>query len=575
MDFRKISNLLNHSLWPIFLIVIITSIIYIQAVQFDFVNYDDDGYVYQNPLVKSGISINGTIEAFAKVHKANWIPLTLISYMTDTEIFGVSPAGYHFTNIIFHVLNALLVFFFLRISTGRAWSGFFVAMLFAIHPLHVESVSWISERKDVLSTFFGLCSIIMYVRYAKKKEWEKYVAVFLLFLCSLMSKPMLVTLPMVFLLLDFWPLWRMSSNQISENFRNLLMLILEKLPFFILSLVFSLIAILSQKSGGAVGTTSRFPFPVRLMNAVVSYAEYLYKAFRPTNLSVIYPYQHNIGMLHLLISIFVLLTITCGVFFWNKKNPALLVGWSWFLITLLPVIGLIQVGTQSMADRYTYFPLIGLSIAAVWAMHDFTIKFQLNKRIVGIVMAAIILTFSMMTVNQVSTWKNSETLFAHALSVTRDNWVAHLNYGEALIEKGEVDAAIDQYEKALAIKPDFELAYLNIGAAFAQKGQTDTAIAYYQKALAIKQNLPTAWLNLGNAYFRKGMPDKAMTHYETALSFKPNFAEVYCGIGAVMAGKGDLHKAMQAFQQALDIDPGSILARTSIRRIEQKMTTTQ
>jgi len=571
MDFSKFFNFRNHFYWSIFLIVIITSLVYFQAIHFDFVNYDDDGYVYQNPLVKSGISIKGIFEAFSEMYKANWIPLTLISYMMDTEIFGVSPIGYHFTNIFFHILNSVLVFFFFKISTGHLWSGFVVAMLFAIHPLHVESVVWISERKDVLSTFFGICALIMYVRYATQKDLKKYLAVFLLFLCSLMSKPMLVTLPLVFFLLDFWPIHRMPSKQISENFRNILMLVFEKLPFFILSLIFSIIAILSQKSGGTVGTITEFPLSVRLMNSIVSYTEYIFKAVWPTNLAVIYPYQPDIRISRIIISILVLFVITCAVIYWNKKNPALLVGWSWFLITLLPVIGLIQVGTQAMADRYTYVPLIGLFIVAVWGIQYLILKFRLNKRIVGMATATIILTFSIMTLNQITIWKNSATLFKHALSVTHDNWVAHLNYGEALLEQGQVEEAIGQYKKALEIKPNFELAYLNIGAVFAKKGQADHAIAYYQKALAIRQNQPMAWLNLGNAYFRKGVPDKAIFYYETALSFKPDFAEAYCGLGAVMAGRGELEKAHQAFLQALDIDPGSISARNSITQIEEKM----
>ncbi len=571
MDFSKFFNFRNHFYWSIFLIVIITSLVYFQAIHFDFVNYDDDGYVYQNPLVKSGISIKGIFEAFSEMYKANWIPLTLISYMMDTEIFGVSPIGYHFTNIFFHILNSVLLFIFLKISTGNVRSGFVVAILFAIHPLHVESVAWISERKDVLSTFFGLCALIMYIRYATQRDWKKYLAVFMLFLCSLMSKPMLVTIPMIFLLLDFWPIQRIPSNQNSKNIRTLWMLVLEKLPFFILSLIFSVIAILSQKSGGTVGTTTGFPFSARLMNAMVSYAEYIFKAFWPTNLAVIYPYRHEIDILQLIVSILVLLAITCAVIYCNKKNPALFVGWSWFLITLLPVIGFIQVGTQAMADRYTYVPLIGLFISAVWSINHLIIKFRFNQWIVAMATATIILTFSMMTFNQITTWKNSATLFEHALSVTHDNWVAHLNYGEALLERGQVEEAIRQYQKALVIKPDFELAYLNIGVAFAKKGQTDHAIANYQKALSIEQNLPSAWLNMGNAYFRKGMPDKAIYYYETALSFKPDFAEAYCGLGAVMAGRGELGKAQQAFLRALNIDPGSITARNSVLRIEEKM----
>lgn len=472
---------------------------------------------------------------------------------------------------MFHILNSLLLFLFLKISTQCLCSSFIVATLFAIHPLHVESVVWISERKDVLSTFFGLLALIIYVYYASRKDFKKYLAVFFLFLCSLMSKPMLVTMPLLFLLLDYWPLQRLPTFFFSRNSHNLWILIIEKLPFLILSLIFCVIAIWGQKSAGALGVASKFPLSLRLMNAIVSYVEYIYKTIYPANLSVIYPYPSNISLFHLMISVMILTLITCFVFFLHNQIPALLAGWLWFLITLMPVIGLIQVGTQAMADRYTYVPLIGLFISGVWGIRALIVKFRIRGWVVAFATASVIFTFSMMTINQASVWKDSQALFSHALSVTQNNWAAHLNYGEALMEKGRVDASIRQYQQAIKINPAFETAYLNLGVVFSKKGETDLAINYYNKAIAIKQNLPAAWLNLGNAYFRKGMPNKALSYYETALSLQPDFAEAYYGIGAVMAGRGDLQKAKKAFHQALVFDPGLTSAKTSIMRIDQKM----
>jgi protein O-mannosyl-transferase len=386
-----------------------------------------------------------------------------------------------------------------------------------------------------------------------------------------MSKPMLVTMPLLLLLLDYWPLQRLPTVIVSQNPNNLWIFVIEKLPFLILSLIFCVIAIWGQKSAGALGFASKYPLSARSMNAMVSYMEYIYKTIYPANLSVIYPYPSNISLFHLMISVMILTLITCFIFFLHDQIPALLAGWFWFLITLMPVIGLIQVGTQAMADRYTYVPLIGLFISGVWGIHALIVKFRIRSWVVVLATASVIFTFSMMTINQASVWKDSQALFSHALSVTQNNWTAHLNYGEALMEKGRVDAAIRQYQQAIKINPGFEMAYLNLGVAFSKKGETDMAINYYNKTIQIKQNLPAAWLNLGNAYFRKGIPDKALSYYETALSLQPDFAEAYYGIGAVMAGRGDLQKAKKAFQQALVFDPGLTSAKTSIMRIDQKM----
>ena len=561
----------KHFALSILIIIFLSLTIYNQVLHYDFINFDDDSYVYNNNHVKKGLTSNGIIYAFTTTDKGNFIPLTWLSHMVDVQIFGLSPGGHHFTSLLFHILNSILLFVFLKVNTRMQGLSFVVALLFAVHPMHVESVAWISERKDMLSSFCGLAALIFYCQYAKRPNATAYGLTLVFFLASLLSKPMLVTFPVILCLLDFWPLHRISSITDFFRFRENRNLLIEKIPFFLISIIFSIIAIFSQHSTDAVATLTDLSFSLRLINAMISYVEYIFKMVWPSNLAVIYPYRYGISIFCLIISAVVLLLATWAVLCGKRKNPALVVGWLWFLIMLLPVIGLIQVGTQAMADRYTYLPSIGFFICVTWFLHSLTVRFGINKRLVYLAATTIIAIYSLMSWRQVATWKESTTLFRHALSITHNNWVAHLNYGEALIEKREVEAAIGQYKKALAIKPDFELAYLNIGVAYAQKGLIDNAIASYKKALSLKRDLSAAWMNLGNAYFRKGMSDKALSYYLTALSLKPDYAEAYWGIGAVMAGQGDLQKAMQAFKRVLEIDPGSIAAKNNIIRIEQKM----
>lgn len=537
----KINHPIDKTLWIVLFIILATFLIYRPVFNYDFVNFDDDGYVYNNDQVKKGLSISGFDYAFTTTDKGNYIPLTWLSYMSDIEIFGFTPGGLHFSNLFLHIFNSLLLFFFLKINTGRLWLSFIVAMLFAIHPLHVESVAWISERKDVLSTFLGLSALIFYCKYVRQRTLKNYCLTLLFFLSSLLSKPMLVTLPVIFFLIDFWPLHRVSSLLDFFRFRITRILIIEKIPFFILSIIFSAIAVLSQKSADAMPPLSAISFLTRVMNAPISYAGYIYKMLWPFKLAVIYPYQHHIEILSVALSVLLVSIISGFAIFYNKKYPYLLVGWLWFLITLLPVIGLIQVGPQSMADRYTYIPLIGLFIAAVWVFYDLIIKFRVNQKIMVTATAGLIVTFSMITMNQLTTWQNSITLFKHALSVTQNNWIAHLNFAAAL----------------------------------SNEGQIDESIYHYHQALKISKNIPTAWFNLGNAYSSKQMFDQALSHYRTALELKPDYADAYCGIGALMGRKGDLKMAIKAYEKALAINPNLNSALKNKKYAEKLLETGQ
>jgi len=571
MDSHKKINKLKKFVLPAFIIILLIVIVYGQTLNHDFVNFDDDGYVYDNYHIRSGFNANGVIYAFTTMDKGNWIPLVWLSHLLDIHFFGLMPAGHHFTNLLFHCLNALLLFVFLTINTNHRWLSFCVAILFAVHPLHVESVAWISERKDVLSTFFGLLTLIMYCAYSRKQNAKNYFLTVFFFLLGLLSKPMIVTFPILFFLLDFWPLQRVLPFTVRKHsyFKPDRMLIIEKIPFLLICLIFSFIAILSQQAGDAMASSAEIPFFFRLMNALVSYTVYIIKTLWPYQLAVIYPYPQTLNIVHVVMSGLFLSAVSGFAIISYKKHPYLLFGWGWFLITLLPVIGVIQVGSQAMADRYTYIPLIGFFISIIWWIYNLMIKFRLNQNLLILSFAIITLSYCMLTWNQLKTWKNSDTLFAHALSVTENNWLAHLNLGEDLFEQGKIDDAIAHYMKALQIKPDFELAYLNLGTAFAKKGQIDDSIRYYHQTLEIKKDMPAAWLNLGNAYYRKGMLKKALLHYDKALELKPDYPEVYCSIGAVMAKKGDLLCATRAFKKAFEIDPGSHSALEKLKQVEK------
>jgi Tfp pilus assembly protein PilF len=554
-----------------FFIIVLSSICYSQVLNHDFVNFDDDGYVYENYHVKNGLTINGIKYAFTTTFTGNFIPLTWLSHMLDTELFGLSPGGHHFTNLFFHILNSILLFFFLKVNTRSEWLSLIVALLFVAHPLHVESVVWISERKDVLSTFWGLLSLIYYCKYARQPKPAHYVLAMLFFVCSLLSKPMLVTLPIIFCLLDFWPLLRVSSLFEFFRFRINSAIIFEKVPFFIVAIFFSVVALYSQASVGAINSLAGLPLHLRLVNALNAYANYIYKTIWPVNLAVIYPYEYRIDLFQFIINSLFLIVATGIAVYFRKKNRFFLFCWLWFIITLLPVIGLIQVGSQALADRYMYFPLIGLLIGIIWAFDSLSANLRVGKKVssFGIIVFLLILTF--LTIHQVTVWKNNDTLWKHTISVTQENWLAHLNYGDFLFQKGELDAAIDQYEKSLKIKPNFAIAYNDIGVVMAQKNQLDDAIFFYEKALEFKIDMPMAWVNLANAYFKKGLMSESLAYYKKAIFYDLNFTSAYCGIGAVMAGVGESEKALKAFNMAHAIDPGSMLAKHAIAQIEEKI----
>jgi tetratricopeptide (TPR) repeat protein len=437
------------------MLVLGTVAVYAPVRNYDFVSYDDGDYITKNPYVLGGLTWQDFVWAFTKFHSDNWHPLTWLSHMLDVQCYGLNPGGHHVTNVIIHSLNAVLLFLVFVGVTGAIWRSAFVAAIFAWHPLHVESVAWISERKDVLSGFFWILTMAAYLLHIRQPKLSRYfILVAFCFALGLMSKPMLVTLPFVLLLLDYWPLRRASLMR--SDVRKWLSLAVEKIPLFILAIISSVITFLAQRE--AIITLHRLPFPVRLNNAIISYAAYLSKFVWPVNLAVFYPMQDSIHFWQLTAAVVALLAGTTVAIATAKRHPYLLVGWLWFIGTLVPVIGIVQVGNQAMADRYMYIPLIGLSIATAWGVPNLVrviIWSEMSRRVaLPVISGAVLIASIVTTAKQLAYWQNSLRLFQHTLAVTKDNWFAHGNIAISLGNKGDIAGAITHYRELLRIKPD-------------------------------------------------------------------------------------------------------------------------
>ncbi|MGB2930536.1 MAG: tetratricopeptide repeat protein [Desulfobacterales bacterium] len=407
--------------------------------------------------------------SFTAIHASNWHPLTWLSHMLDCQIYGMNPGQHHMTNVLLHILNTLLLFLVFKRMTGKLWQSGFVAALFALHPLHVESVAWVAERKDLLSTFFWMLTLWSYTRYVERSEFNQYLLVVLFFILGLMAKPMLVTLPFVLLLLDYWPLRRFElgsrDKNNSQQRRFNFALICEKIPLFLLSAASSIGTYLVQKSSGAVNSLAAIPFHDRIANAMLSYISYIGKMIWPHNLAVLYPYRESMSLWKVAGAGLLLVLVLVFVFRMLRTKPYLAVGWLWYIGTLVPVIGIVQVGVQAMADRYTYVPLIGIFIIIAWGVPDLIPKGRFRRIGLAAITMAILVICMITTRMQVRYWSNSTTLFEHALDVTDGNSVAHLNLGEALAEQGKINAAMKHYQEALRIKPSLFAPHLNLGVA--------------------------------------------------------------------------------------------------------------
>ncbi|MDD5169362.1 MAG: tetratricopeptide repeat protein [Syntrophales bacterium] len=487
---------------------------------FDFVFFDDHVYVIEKAQVLAGITSASLRWALTATDAGFWHPLTWISLMVDHEIWGLNPGGYHLTNVLLHLAAALLLFAGLHRLTGALWKSGIVAALFALHPLHVESVAWIAERKDVLSGVLWMLSLLLYARYIERPGWGRYGLVLLAFVLGLMAKPMTVTFPFIMILLDVWPCNRLSGGKWRRNWKFIMA---EKIPFFLFSILTGMVTILAENQVGALKTFSEFSFFTRLTNAVVAYGFYLYKTVWPFGLSVYYPHPGSWPFMVVILSFLVLGVITLFSLRRSKTEPYFLVGWLWYLISLLPVIGLVQIGSHAFADRYSYIPLIGVFIAVVWGLgHRVEMK-KAWRRPVAVIGLMIIAFISITSLNQVKYWQNAETLFRRAVTVTEKNYLALNNLGAALSRQGRHQEAVVCFEEALTIKPDYFDAFFNMGVALAGQGHYGEAIAAYRKLLARNPGFAEAHNNIAIAYIHMGNLHQALIHFREAIRIRPDY----------------------------------------------------
>jgi protein O-mannosyl-transferase len=541
----------NRSFLICLVLTLATAAVFYQVCTYDFVNYDDQIYVYENPNIQAGITLKAIKWAFTTGYANFWHPLTLLSYMLDWQLFGSNPAGYHLTNLIFHIANTLLLFLVLKRMTDAVWPSAFAAALFALHPLHVESVAWVSERKDVLSTFFWLLAMWAYLRYVKQPGISRYLLILLVFALGLMAKPMLITLPFVFLLLDYWPLGRIGRFQ----WRIVYRLILEKIPFVALSVISSVIAYLAQQSGGAVTQLAKLGLKIRIYNALISYVTYIEKMIWPSRLTVFYPLVgRNISVPYVVISAAILLAVTILVLRFAKNHRYLFTGWFWYLGTLLPVIGLITVGSHAMADRYSYITLTGLFITIAWGLPELLAGWRYKKNALILSALLIISIMSICTHIQLRYWRNSQTLFQHALDVTKDNYVAHYCIANFLFSQGKPDEVIYHYLEAIRILPDYVDALSDLGAVLHREGRIDEAIGYYRRTLEINPRFTRVHLNLAAALADKGSFAEAVTHYRIGLAAM-DIPAIRRDFGSVLVKLGRFEEAVTEYRRVLSAMP--------------------
>jgi tetratricopeptide (TPR) repeat protein len=523
-------------------LAVMTFIVYGRTLHYEFVDYDDNVYVYDNPVVSAGLTLKGIAWAFGHYQTANWVPLTLVSHMLDCQFYKLNAGGHHLTNVLLHTASVILLFLVLRQMTSTLWRSAFVAAVFAVHPLHVESVAWVAERKDVLSGFFFMLALWAYVRYVRKPEsLSGYLMVLLLFALGLLSKPMLVTLPLILLLLDYWPLNRFSKQPLAsiawmKNLSIPARLIIEKIPLLLLSIVFCLLTVFAQSP--EMMPLKGYPFPLRVSNALVSCVIYLEEIFHPANLAPFYPYPASVPLYESAAALILLAVISLAAVFWRQKRPYLLVGWLWYLIMLVPVIGILQVGYQARADRYTYLPEIGLYVLIAWLLVELGTRLR-NHRVILAAGTTLFLAALMVNAStQTEYWRNSESLWSRALACTQNNYIAHNNLGLALAQKGDLDDAEAHFQKALAIYPYFAEAYNNLGDVCYDQRQWDNAIFAYQKAAEIKPDNTEIENNLGLAYAQNGQLDEAIVCFQKAVAIDPDYPDARENLRLALSQKG-------------------------------------
>lgn len=542
-----------------------------------FVNFDDDHYITHNPHVMAGLHVETVQWSFTNFYEANWHPLTWISHALDCQWFGLNPVGHHYVNVFLHALNVVLLFWLLESATGFTWRSLMVAALFALHPINVESVAWASERKNVLSMMFLLLALQAYRWYARKPGAARYAAVAGLFACGLMSKPQVITLPFLLLLWDYWPLRRFASAGQPPTGTappaSQRLLLLEKTPLFLLSLVSAVLTMKAQKAGGAIHSPILYPFPLRLENAIVAYSRYIGKAFWPTQLSPLYP--HPLDLLHAwqVIASALFLAVVTALVVKHRQRAYLLTGWLWFLGTLVPMIGLIQVGEQAMADRYAYLPFIGLFLMVCWALPEWAQARRISTAWLAIPAALVLVTLSLLTYRQIGYWKDSETLWSYALRVSGGrNYKAHLNLAIAYDEQGRFDEAIAQFRQSVDPRSDDPRIHLGLGIYDQKHGHMQEAIEEYRTTLRLTADpalQSDADSNLGSAYRQIGDYAHAGESFAAALQLDPNKPMALIGAGLIAQKSGDMDQAIQDYSQAMSVEPTAVGYLLLGRALEQ------
>jgi Flp pilus assembly protein TadD len=541
--------------WVYVLLAVVTLAVYSQVRRFEFVNFDDPEYVTENNHVRPGLTWDGTVWAFKSLDAANWFPLTWLSHMADCQLFGLRSGWHHWTNVLLHTLATLVLFAALKRMTGALWRSAFVAFLFALHPMHVESVAWVAERKDVLSGLFWCLTLWCYARYAERPSLERYWPVVAAFCLGLMSKPMTVTLPFVLLLLDVWPLRR----------ANRMAILWEKIPLFVLAAGESLVTFFAQEQGRAVRSLSTLPFGLRLENALVSYVMYIARMFWPVHLAVFYPYSHDLPVLGVAGAGVALAGVSILVVRRLRTNPYLAVGWFWYLGTLAPVIGIIQVGGQSSADRYTYLPMIGLTIMLAWGatpIRAATVRERStsvhNKWPPRTVVAAAVVACSacvVLTCQQISYWANSGTLFRHAVEVTTGNYIAHNNLADYYLIHRRNEEARVQINEALRLRPGYPEARVNLATVLTRMGKLSDAEREYRVALSFQPANVEAHAGMGVALATEGRIAEALREFQEVVRLSPGYAEGHYSLGRVLASMGHSEAAIAEFRQAIRLRP--------------------
>ncbi|MBF0464240.1 MAG: tetratricopeptide repeat protein [Nitrospirae bacterium] len=577
-------NCLLKLMPPIAILLSIAGI-YFQVVHFDFINYDDPVYVTNNPLVLNGLTTGGFIQAFKTMTNGYWSPLVDVSNMLAVSLFGLSAYGHHLINVVFHAASSIVLFYVMQGLFRTTGISLCTALAFATHPMHVESVVWISERKDVLYALFFFLSILLYLSYVKKPSVTKYSFTLIAFIFSLMSKPMAVSLPLILLIIDIYPLERFKDRD------SKLSVIYEKIPFFFFSTAISVVTYLAQKSSGAIETAIPISLFTRLGNAMTSLIKYISKLFIPVNMSILYPYDLNIAFWKVVVCLILAtgITFTALYGFKKRKQPYIFTGWFFYLVTVSPVIGIVQSGAQSMADRYTYVSYVGLFIIIAFLVSELTERFA-KYHVAAIFAVIAILFFMSISFRQVSYWRNSETILRHGISVTKNNYVLYNNLADTLLRQWKISEAVSNYLSAISIKPDFAdsragigiaymyegkidkalenlnlalqlnprciEAYIGLGTIMSSRGQLDTALQYLNKALAISPNSALLRYNLGITYLYTGKPAEALENLQISVNLNPYDAKAHFYLGNVYASTGKLTEAESAYRKALRIQPG-------------------